>query len=347
MAKPIRLALVGAGRVADVHLQAISRFPSRAVLCGFAEIREEARLARSKQWNVPGFDSVEALLASCSPDALLLLLPHHARLEAIRRCIAAQKPILLEKPLALSVEEGERIVAEVRQSGARLLVGHNGLYHPDFLRTHEIIEFGWIGKITSVRAESAGWLGFRPWDFRKRVSETGGGVWMDTGSHLIYSLMALVGQIEAIQCLTGKLARSEMEGEDHALLNLRFSSGALGQIFASYGHKQPGYLSDWPEGYALSIQVTGTLGSVKYELCPRGGVTLFSEHPEAPAGASKGWSSLAEPAPFSSSFERQMGHFLDVVEGLSEPAVSADNAMAVLRILRAAYTAEAAAYCSI
>lgn len=335
--------MIGAGRVADVHVNALRKLPSRASLCGFAEIRDDAREARAREWAVPGFASTESLIASCQPDAVLVLLPHHARLEAIQTCLEAGKAVLLEKPLAISIPEGEAVVAEVARTSGRFLVGHNGLYHPDFASATAAVTAGWIGQITSVRAESAGWLGFRPWDFRTRLAETGGGVWMDTGSHLVYCLTALAGAIEAVQCLTGRLARTEMEGEDHAVLNLRFASGALGQIFASYGHKQPGYQADWPDGYALSIEVTGTLGAVRYELCPRGRVELFSEHPGAPCGAKDGWVGIGTAEPFAASFDRQMEHFLDVASGRATPRVSAEDALAVLRILRSAYDLEASA----
>ena len=339
--KPIRIAFIGAGRVADVHLEAMRALGGRAVLTGFAEVRADGRDARSREWAVPAYATVEALLRECPCDGVLILLPHDAHRAAVGACLAAGKAVLLEKPIAGSIEDGAAIAELAGRAGARLLIGHNGLFHPGFERACQAVRAGWLGRMVSVRAESAGWLAFRPWDFRLRSAAVGGGTWIDTGSHLLYTLEALVGPLEAMQCMTGRLAREEMEGEDHALVQMRFAGGAIGQIFAGYGYKRPGYRSDWPQGYALAFELSGTMGALRYELCPQVRVELFSEHAGAPEGAAAGWVRIDSGEPFSASFERQLEHFLEVAEGRAAPRITAMDALRMLRLLRCAYTVEA------
>lgn len=324
----IRLVFIGAGRVADVHLDALAELNGRAELVGFCEIVPAALEARTEQWGVPGFADINALFANVDCDAALILLPHDCHEDAVRACTAHGKHILLEKPIASSIAEGRRIAEMTAVANVTLLVGHNGLFHPAFIAMQEAAEQGRIGKLISATAESSGWLHFRENDFRLSKKATGGGVWMDTGSHLIYSLRALLGEISESQGMTARLARKEMEGEDHALVNLRFASGALASIQASYGRKRPGWKVDWPDGYFLQITLWGDTGALRYTLCPEVRMEIFNN---------EAWEEFIPVTPFSDSFSAQLDHFCDCIDGSAQPRVSAEDALSVLNDLQSVF----------
>ncbi len=211
-----RLAFVGIGRVADVHYHSIQQMPERAELVAVCDSRAEALRLRNAEWGVPAFDSFERMIEAVNPDAVCLFLPHHVHLEYVTAAAKAGKPVFMEKPIAATREQAQGIVDVVEASGMTLLVTHTGLFHPAFERILEFIRKGWLGRPLFAKGTSAGWLTFRPWDFRLSREQTGGGCWVDAGGHLVYCLRAIFGEIDSVTGYTARLSRPEMEGEDHA-----------------------------------------------------------------------------------------------------------------------------------
>ena len=238
---------------------------------------------------MPAFASFEQLLADADPDAVCLFLPHDVRSGYIRMAADARKPVFLEKPVAATREEARQIVEIVEKTGITLLVTHTGLFHPAFQRVLDFVRKGWLGRPLYATGTSAGWLTFRPWDFRLSKAKTGGGCWVDAGNHLVYCLREILGEVDSVVGFTGRLSRPEMEGEDHAAAVLRYRSGALAQLFVSYGHKLPGYQHDWPQGYLNSIEIYGDRGSIKYIISPEPRLSYFSEISEAMPPGWHGW----------------------------------------------------------
>ena len=185
--KKLRLGFVGVGRVADMYYASVKAMPERAELVAICDVRPEALELRGREWSVPGFKTMEDMLSKVEVDALCLLLPHDVHREYVEFAARYRKHVYLEKPIANSCEEARRIAAVVKQSSMALLVGHTGLFHPSFQRMLEFIER--LVRATSLRrGTSAGWLSFRPWDFRLNKQQTGGGCWVDAGGHLVYCL---------------------------------------------------------------------------------------------------------------------------------------------------------------
>jgi UDP-N-acetyl-2-amino-2-deoxyglucuronate dehydrogenase len=182
----------------------------------------------------------------------------------------------LEKPVEVSLEKAQEIVDVVQEYGITLLVAYNCLFHPAFEQMVEFVRRGWLGRPFFASATSTGWLTFRPWDFMMRKDETGGSCWLDAGCHLVYCLRELLGEVDYVTGVTAKLSRPEMEGEDHAIAALRYKSGAIAQMFISYGHKLPGYELDWPRGYLNSIDLYGDKGAIQYVISPEPRLNYFS-----------------------------------------------------------------------
>jgi predicted dehydrogenase len=335
--KQHRLAFVGLGRVADVHYESVQAMPERAWLAAVCDIRPEAVDQRKKEWGVPGFTSFEELLQKVDVDAVCLLLPHNVHAEVVEVAARHGKAVFLEKPIDVSLEKAQRIVDVVRESGITLMVAHNCLFHPAFEQTVEFVRRGWLGRPLFASATSAGWLTFRSWDFMLKKDETGGGCWIDAGCHLVYCLRELLGEVDYVTGLTAKLSRPEMEGEDHAIAALRYKSGAIAQLFVSYGHKLPGYELDWPRGYLNSIDLYGDKGAIQYIIGPEPRLNYFSEIPEAMPSGWAGWLTHQPAEPYTSSFRRELEHFLDCLDTGQTPRVTASDGLAALRVLLGLY----------
>ena len=335
--KKHKLAFVGAGRVADVHYASIQAMPDRAELVAVFDIRPEAVELRAREWNVRGFNSIEELLSQVDVESLCLFLPHHVHREYVEIAARHGKHVLLEKPIAHTREDARAIADIVRQSGITLLVGNTGLFHPAFQQVVDFVRKGWLGRPMFGRGISAGWLTFRPWDFRLKKDQTGGGCWVDAGGHLVYCLREIFGEVESVTGFTGRLGRPEMEGEDHAAAVLRYKSNAIAELFVSYGHKMPGYQHDWPQGYLNSIEVYGDGGAIQYVISPEPQLRYFSETPEAMPPDWQGWLTCQPAEPYSYSFQAVLKHFLDCLDNQAQPRVTAIDALATLDVLLRLY----------
>lgn len=335
--KQHRLAFVGAGRVADVHYGSIQAMPERARLVAVCDSRPEALALRHAEWGVPAFDSFERMLAEVDPDAVCLFLPHDVHLKYVTAAAQAGKPIFMEKPIAATREQARGIVDIVEKTGIQFLVTHTGLFHPAFEKIVEFVRKGWLGRPIFAKGTSAGWLTFRPWDFRLSREKTGGGCWVDAGGHLVYCLREIFGEIDSVTGYTAHLSRPEMEGEDHAAATLRYRSGALAQLFVSYGHKLPGYQNDWPQGYLNSLEITGDKGAIQYIISPEPRVSYFSEVPEAMPEEWQGWLTCQPKESYGYSFQAALRHFLDCLDSGAQPRVSAADGLATLDVLLRLY----------
>ncbi|MFA5263527.1 MAG: creatininase family protein [Opitutaceae bacterium] len=336
-AEPLRLAFIGAGRVADVHHESVKALADRCRLVAVCDPRSEAREKRSREWNVPAYETFDELLDAERIDGACLFLPHHVHLSQVARAAERGVPVLLEKPLAAEMSEALAIKELVEKTGLTLLVGHNGLFHPAFVQAADFVRSGRLGRPLFGRGESAGWLAFRSWDFRKSRHETGGGCWIDVGGHLVYCLRELLGEVVDVTGFTANLARKEMEGEDHACVTLRYASGALAQLFVSYGHKLPGYELDWPHGYRNGLEVYGDAGSLRYSISPTPELSCFSEVTGVMAPEWRGWLTRTPAEPYSFSSQAELAHFLDCIERRAVPKVSAADACDVLKVLLRVY----------
>lgn len=332
-----RLAFVGAGRVADVHYASIQAMPQRAKLVAFCDNRPDAVIQRQEQWGVPGYDSFDRLLRDADPDAVCLFLPHNLHLDFVTAAARAGKPVFMEKPVAGTREDARKIINVVNETGIPLLVTHTGLFHPAFERILQFIRRGWIGRPLFARGTSAGWLTFQPWDFRLSKGQTGGGCWVDAGGHLVYCLHEIFGEVESVVGCTAHLSRAEMEGEDHAAATLRYRSGAIAQLFVSYGHKLPGYQYDWPYGYLNSIEISGDKGAVHYIISPEPRVSYFSEMAEAMPQEWQRWLTHLPVEGYGFSFQAALAHFLDCLDTGAKPRVTAEDGLTTLDTLLKLY----------
>src|SRR5206468_719836 len=95
-------------------------------------------LARSA--GVPLYESLEALLARERPDGVVLATPNALHVEHAMLCVAARLPMLLEKPITPTVQEGERLVVASEQAGVKVLIGHHRAHSPIMLRAKEVID---------------------------------------------------------------------------------------------------------------------------------------------------------------------------------------------------------------
>jgi predicted dehydrogenase len=279
MSDTLRLALVGCGAISAVHIDSIGKAGAPIEITAVVDLDEARANAAAQRTGARAFTSLDDALASDTFDAVDVMLPHHLHEAAATACFAAGRHVLLEKPMAPSVEACARILEAASASGRVFMVAENAQYWPDVLTAREAIAGGAIGDPVTARAaiffppleeyygavatvgtagavgaaSSAGDAGEgdRPW--RMDRSAAGGGVAIDGGSHWIRPLRMLMGEIDEVVAALGT-PFAGMEGESLVRALLRFRGGELGSFDA--------LLTSAPVGPEVFFRVTGSTGEI-------------------------------------------------------------------------------------
>ncbi|MCX5515867.1 inositol 2-dehydrogenase [Kaistia algarum] len=249
----VRLGLLGAGRIGKVHARAIAANPGAklvAVADAFADAAAE--LAASSDAEVR---SADAILAAGDIDAVLITTPTDLHATMIERAARAKKAIFCEKPIDLDVARVRNCLAVVASENAKLMVGFNRRFDPNFVEVRRQIDEGAIGKVEMVSIVSRD-PGPPPADYIKRS----GGLFRDMTIHDFDMARFLLGEEPATVYASASVLVDPEIGElgdyDSASVVLTTKSGRIAQISNS---RRASY------GYDQRIEVHGSKGLVSAE----------------------------------------------------------------------------------
>lgn len=282
-------------------------------------------------------------LKTHKPDAVVVANPTSMHLDVAIPAAEAGCAILLEKPLADSMERLDELKAAVQNSGSKVLVAFQFRFHPGLMRAKQLLSNGEIGRIISAHVQFGEYLpAWHPWeDYRKGYAaraDMGGGVVL-TQCHSLDYLPWLVGKVESAWGLTAKLSDLEVDVEDTAKIGLRFEGGALGSIHLDFNQQPPEH----------NFTIIGTKGTLKWNLVD-GATRIYRASPES-LEISSGMGIKAggewETYPISETWERnvmfleQMKHFVSVVRGEVEPSCTLDDGIRVMKLINAVHESQA------
>jgi predicted dehydrogenase len=233
----IGAGVIGLGEIGQVHLDGYQRARGARVVA-VTDLDAGARRGSAARTGAADHRTVAELLADERVQAVSVCVPHNLHSQIALAAIAAGKHVLLEKPMAVSVEECDEIIAASERAGVTVGVSHNQLFYPPHVRARELIESGALGAPQMLRLRLAIGGKFAGW--RSDPAATGGGLLFDAGVHRFYMARALFGEVEQLTAMTDV---APDVGENLAVVLLRFSSGALGTIEANY-HAPKGAFDD-------------------------------------------------------------------------------------------------------
>ena len=175
----------------------------------------------------------DAILADQSIDAVVLATPHSLHADQVRRAAAAGKAVFVEKPFALTLADAHAMLDAAARAGIVLAVGFNRRFHPSMVRMREAVKSGALGTIVTINAEQTALHGLTmaadAW--RVRPDEAPGGAMTAIGVHLVDGMIDLLGPVKEVNAIVSRRAAPLADDTTH--VQLRFASGALGQIFCS------------------------------------------------------------------------------------------------------------------
>ena len=252
----LRLGLVGCGAIAQWHAQALQHASRTQVTACIDVSQTNAQKLADLTGGQPCASIEEAL--AIGVDALAIMVPHHLHEELVTQALEAGVHVALEKPMAPTLEACERILATAaRHSDRVFMLTENAQYWPEGVMAQQLIADGAIGDIVTARS----WHNFGitkefypsddSWRFQQAAA--GGGVALDTGSHWMRPLRMILGEIDEVVGVTGRLWQ-KMEGESLVRSLCRFQSG----VVASFDV----ILATGAVGLQPHFQFTGTKGEI-------------------------------------------------------------------------------------
>ena len=195
----------------------------------FASRDAEKAMQYSEMYGGSGhFGSYEEAAASPDVAAMYFLTPHHVHLENALLAAANSKHVLMEKPIARTIEEARQMRDAAKGAGTKLMVAENYRFLPTVVRAKELIASGEIGDLRSISV-TGDWAGERG-GWRNSWEMSGGGSFIDAGIHLVDIFVNLAGMPESLYAAAQPRTLGKEGGEDGMAVVAHLSGGAVGII---------------------------------------------------------------------------------------------------------------------
>ncbi|MHA2326232.1 MAG: Gfo/Idh/MocA family protein [Promethearchaeota archaeon] len=266
MTEEFKIGLIGTGSIAQLHGNAYKKFPEKVKLTAVCDINEEAGKRFAKALNISDvYTDASKLLEKADIDAVDICTTHDTHHQLTLAAVEAGKHILLEKPMAIRMNDCREMVKKTEKAGLTFMIGQNLRYLPQSQTVRKIIRDGDLGKIWAVQSYDI--MGALP--PRSKIStppnkinwyfngdKSGGGALITLSIHSIDLFRYYIGDIKTV---SGKMWTEHPffsnNAEDRIIGNLLFKNGAIGYLMSSFTT-----ISPWSHRYMIFGE-NGTVSS--------------------------------------------------------------------------------------
>ena len=258
----VRTALVGHGKVAHTHAQALSTLAEShfVAVCGRSRARAQDFAER---YHVRAYADVQEMIVDAGVQAVVVCTPHPAHARPAIQAAQAGVHCLVEKPMAASLKDCDAMLVAADEAGVKLgVISQRRLYEP-VQRVKAAIEAGKIGRPILGTVIMLGWRDeayYRSDPWRGKWDQEGGGVLVNQAPHQLDLLQWFMGPVVELFGYWDNLNHPYVEVEDTAAAVLRFESGGLGSIVVS-NSQEPGIYGKvhvhGEKGYSVGVQTDG------------------------------------------------------------------------------------------
>ncbi|MFK5957165.1 MAG: Gfo/Idh/MocA family oxidoreductase [Planctomycetota bacterium] len=316
MTQPIRFGLIGAGAIANAHLEALQSLNDLALCVGIHDLDATAAQAMADQVGCQAFQNLDAFLSEAKPDAVILCTPPSTHAPLAMAMMDRGISVLCEKPLSIRPENARAMLAAAEAAGVVFTMASKFRYVDDVEKARNLIQEGTLGEIVLLENTFAARVDMSGrWNATPEIG--GGGVLIDNGTHSADIVRYLLGPVREVQATEGNRFQ-KLDVEDTVHLFLRSEAGVLASIDLSWSiNKQLDYY----------IGIYGTEGIIRI-----GWKESFSERPNNGGKHvfGSGYSKLG-------AFEAQLRNFIGAMRGTEELRISPDEALDSVEVIAAAY----------
>jgi predicted dehydrogenase len=330
----VRIAMLGSGFVADFYMQGLANVNGHEVVANYSRHPERAQ-EFARRWSIPEPSTdLEQLIQRNDIGLFIIALPNQSHLPVSLALSAARKNQVCTKPLARTREEARQMLDAARTSGALHGYAETEVFSPCVVKARDMVEQGGVGRVLWVRSRESHSGPHSPhfWD----VEQTGGGAMNDLGCHCIAAARLFFGKNDPIvevmawgACL---VHNDKTQGEDNALLILKFASGGIGHCELSWTTKG---------GLDLRNEIHGSEGSIFTDVTRGTPITSFSTKSAGyvieKADIDLGWTRPLPEEAFAYGYQSEMRHFVECVRNSTEPRETYEDGYIVNCILDAGY----------
>ena len=328
----VRIGMLGSGFIGEFHADGLRYIPATRVVANWGA-GTERREAFATRFGSRALDSIDAVCGDPEVDLVVVSLPNHLHLEAVRSAAAHGKAVACTKPLGRNATEAAEMLRLVTDAGVFHGYLENEVFSPEVVKLWEMVDSGALGRVLTMRAREghSGPHADHFWD-----GETaGGGAFLDMGCHCIETARWIVGKdvrVEGVFAWGATLGHGDRTtAEDNAIAILRFEDGRTATIEASWTAKG---------GLEVRNEIYCERGRLIHDL----GTTPIRAFLEQPAGylaektdAETGWVFPIADEPRVFGYDAQFQHFVEAFRTGVAPRETFEDGYVVNTIIDAAY----------
>jgi predicted dehydrogenase len=328
----VRVGLIGCGFVSSVHAEAFQEVPEARLVaaCGVPQALAEGF---ARKWKIPfATSNYRKLLKLADVDMVVLGIPNDLHCEVTVAAAEAGKHIVVEKPLAHTLEDGRKMVDACKKHKVKLMYAETLCFSPKYARAKQLVDENAIGKLYMVRqgekhsGPHSGWF----YDVRR----SGGGAIMDMGCHGIEWARWMYGKPKpkSVVAHCQHVYHARTKGDDNSVTIVEFEGGGIAVIEDSW--VKHGGMDD-------RVELYGTEGAVYCDLLHGSSMETYSlkgyGYAVEKAGETRGWTFTVFEESHIYGFPHEMRHFTQCVLNNQPPRETGEDGLATLGIIYAAY----------
>ncbi len=340
----MRLGVIGAGNISGAHIKVAPLIADQVKIVALADPALAPLARQSARFHIDRiYSNIDEMLAADDIDGVVICTPHHTHAKLAIAAAKTGKHVLVEKPMACSADECHAMIDAADCAGVRLMVGQCQRYDPAYRGLRRAVHAGELGCIRAARIETmqnaAAFVPAGHW--YRDGSLAGGGIVISVAIHKIDLLRYLIGDVVRVNAQCRTIDPAFINGaEDLAVATLEFASGAIGQLFASWGA--------FRLRYSENLMIFGDTGAVHAlpETPTQMGPAWIASRQRTPtvepgfAGQFGGFELVAPDQtglPTAESFANQLVHFAECCRTGAEPLSSGRDNLRTMQVVFAIY----------
>jgi predicted dehydrogenase len=330
-----KIALLGAGFIADIHMESYERFvPEAEVVAIYSRSPERLNRFREKYRVPAGFTDLEQAIRESGCDVVDICIPNFLHHRAVLAAANAGKHVIIEKPFAMTLEQADEMISVCRERGVKLMYAEELCFAPKYERARRLVNENAVGPLYMLKQSEKHSGPHSDWFYD--INQSGGGVLMDMGCHGLAWFRWMLGgkpRVESVYATMNTfLHKGRTRGEDNSVTIVEFENGVTGVCENSWARH--GGMDD-------RIELYGTGGVIYADLFQGNAALTYSEkgygYAMEKAGGTQGWTFTIFEEAFNQGYPQELRHFVECVREDKQPLVTGEDGRAVLEMMYAAY----------